>query len=141
MEYIGFGGAQISYLDGWFDITHELPANSASTLARNDGIGVLQFSVAKYRTGTRARITGEDLIAMLAEFGRGRSLGEPSNVIVASGRVSGDFVAPAEFIRAWYVTNGSDVALVTYVAESSDDPKMSRELEEATGIVESIRFP
>jgi hypothetical protein len=141
MEYKKFAGVYLSDLDGWLDITHELPTNSPSTLSRNDGIGVLQFSVAKFRAGTNPRIGSEDLSEMLKEFGESRSLGEPLNVSVASGRVSGDFIAPTEFIRVWYVTNGSDVALVTYVTEDKNDPKLSRELAQATEIVSSIRFP
>jgi len=35
----------------WFDVTDDLPRDAPPTLARNSGVGALQFSIARYHSG------------------------------------------------------------------------------------------
>ena len=57
----------------------------------------------------------------------------------ASHYVGGSFVHGDDLIRAWYLTNGSDVALVSYLAEAASGDA-AVELAEAGTIVRSIDF-
>jgi len=54
--------------------------------------------------------------------------------------VSGDFPGKDEFIRAWYLSDGSNIALVTYTAVRADAVTRGLEAAEADAMVRSIRF-
>jgi len=142
---ITFAGLSIVVVNGWFDVTDDLPEGSPQTLAKSDsGIGALQFSVARYQAGSRPNVRGEDLRELLEEFAHDHGLGQPSNINELSGSpqsISGDFSSEAEFIRIWYVTNGSDVVLVSYVTQETLNALLPGELSEAEAIVRSIAFP
>jgi hypothetical protein len=125
----------------WLDVTQDRPSSSPATLARPDGIGALQFSTAKYRSGARPNVTREDLKELLVEFFVSRQLGQPANVREREGKMlslSGDFDGLGEFIRTWYLTNGRDVVLATYVTQESKGERVLMELSEAETIVASI---
>ena len=67
----------------------------------------------------------------------------PTNISEGVGRspfVVGDFGSASELVRVWYVSNGLDVALVTYVTEQPFDTKVPEEIRSAQGIVESLEF-
>jgi hypothetical protein len=112
------------------------------TLAKPDGVGALQFSVGRYRSGADPQVKPDDLEAMLKEFADTRSLGVAADVErgkSACHYVGGSFVHGDDLIRAWYLTNGSDVALVTYVAAAACCDAAA-ELADAGTIVRSIDF-
>ena len=141
-QICAFANVRISLPSGWTDISDELPEGTPPTLAKQDGIGALQFSVARYRTGVRPEIGPESLDALLREFAETRMLGAAADVErgkSTSHYVGASFSRGGDLVRAWYATNGSDVALVTYVAEAGGrDAEV--ELAEAGGIVRSIDF-
>ena len=138
---VGFAGVAITLPEGWYDVTDS--ADGPSTLARSEGVGALQFSVAKYKSGTEPELDQAALRRLLFSFGESRRLGTPTNVSEGVGHspfVAGDFNSAAELVRVWYVSNGRDVALVTYVTEQPHDTKVPDETRSAQGIVESLEF-
>lgn len=140
---VSFAGLTVRLPLGWVDVTDDLPDGSPYTLARGDGVGALQFSTARYRADARPEIRAEDLRDLLEEFAEARSLGEPNVSLSTSNTVQiavSDFSVQGDFIRAWYVSNGSDIVLVTYVADSGEGAALANELSEAASIVASIEF-
>jgi hypothetical protein len=138
---VGFAGVAITLPEGWYDVTDS--SDGPSTLARTEGVGALQFSVAKYKSGVGPAVDVAGLRRLLFDFGESRRLGTPTNVIEGAGRslfVVGDFNSASELVRVWYVSNGHDVALVTYVAEQPSDKRVFDETRSAQEIVESLEF-
>ena len=126
----------------WLDVSEELPPGSPPTLARADGVGALQFSFARYESGECPSFAS-DLRELLEGFGAPRGLGELTNAIEARGVLPyarGDFASDDEFIRVWYMTNGKDLVLATYVVLGSHVGTAAAELEEASRIVASVDF-
>lgn len=114
-------------------------------MARCQGVGALQFSVGKYVSGPLPDVGETQLRGFLTDFGARRGL-RISGVSTGLGRnrfIVGTHEAGGELIRVWYVTNGRDLALVTYVArDDGDDSRrlVLAELEDADGIVRSTDF-
>ncbi|HVJ83883.1 MAG TPA: hypothetical protein VNC50_22645, partial [Planctomycetia bacterium] len=103
---------------GWGDITPEVEADDAPpTVARDDGVGALQFSIGLYESGPRPRGDIEELQELLDGFAESHGLTSPSNTtreysprcLVAASFQPGD-----EFLRAWYFSEGGNFAFVTY---------------------------
>ena len=139
---VTLAGVSMTVPEGWTDVSDDLPAGSPATLAKPDGIGALQFSPAKYRAGALPKIDPHDLEQLLEDFASTRRL--PKRPI-RHGRgmhpfVAADFRANGEFLRVWYISNGCDLALVTYVALEPDSPKLGDEMHEADEIVRSLDF-
>jgi hypothetical protein len=146
MPLVVFAGVYIDLPPGWFDISDTLPSGSPFTLARSeqsDNGGALQFSVRKYKSGERPGFTSADLVALLTDFARDRDLGEPQDQTQETSAfttvVYADFRDEAVFHRAWYVTNGMDIAFVTYTRLAEHEGN-GEELAQANGIVRSLRF-
>lgn len=136
---VQFHGLRFDLPAGWTEITDDLPEGSPPTLARPAGCGAIQFSIATYRSGTDPRVTIENLRALLADFCSRKAL-DAGDIEESTGRVTTvGCVAGAkdEVVAVWYLTNGQDVALVTYVSQTSD---CSEELEQAQDLVATIDF-
>ena len=104
---------------------------------------MLQFSVARYHSGATPDIDVGGLRKMLVEFGNAHGLGAPQRTSEGRGHnnfVAGDFLSSHERIAAWYVTNGKDVAFVTYVVQAPNDPRVDGELGDASALVSSLDF-
>jgi hypothetical protein len=67
-DSIQIGEVLVDLPSGWFDITEDLPASTPITLARENGVGVIQFSFARFESGPNPNIGERDLIEMLDEF-------------------------------------------------------------------------
>lgn len=145
MTVTDFAGISICVKEGWFDITGDLPEGTPPTLARSaesGGVGALQFSTARYQSGATPHIDIAVLKDLLTDFARRQGWLPPMAMNVhTSGvqRVSADIVSAGDFIRVWYVSDGTNVALVTYVAEA-ENPRIEPELRDAEQMLESIRF-
>lgn len=138
-----FAGFRVVTPKGWEDITADLPDGSPLTLAKADGLGALQFSTARYSSGTDPDLDRAALAELLGGFGAAHGLGSAINVGSGGAEcffVFGDFHREGELIRAWYVSNGSDVVLATYVVQAQVDARVLAELSEAQAIVESVRL-
>lgn len=117
-SFVTFAGLHIALPTDWDDITTELPSDTPPTLARCNGVGALQFSVAKYVSGPVPDIDATELRGFLTDLGsrRGLSISSLSAGVGRNRFVVGTHEAGGELIRVWYVTNARDLALVTYVA-------------------------
>ncbi|MDQ0586388.1 hypothetical protein [Variovorax paradoxus] len=137
-----FADVRISLPNGWVDISEDMPGGAPPTLAKPEGVGAMQFSVGRYRSGANPQVTPDDLDALLKEFADTRSLSVAADVErgkSTSHYVGGSFLQGDDLIRVWYLTNGSDVALVTYVAAAASGD-VAAELADASTIVRSIDF-
>ena len=140
---VSLGATTIVLADGWFDITDDLPEGSPYTLGKPDGVGVLQFSTAQFESGNRPLIQTEDLRNLLTDFAQSRELGEPRSVSDGRGThafVCGDFGTDAETVHIWYVSNGRDVVLATYLAQTSSDRRVALELRDTAAMISSLDF-
>lgn len=135
-----FADVRILLPNGWVDVTDDMPEGTPPTLAKPDGVGALQFSVGRYRSGANPQVSPDDLEAMLKEFADTHSLDVAVDVERGTSVSQyGSFLRGDDLIRAWYLTNGSDVALVTYVAAAASCDAAA-ELADAGTIVRSIDF-
>jgi hypothetical protein len=135
------GNLVISAMPGWLDVTHEIEAdNPPFTLARNDGVGALQFSTATYERGEIPTVTIEHLKTLMADFASSRELGAGFDAraseqpMLICGR---SFNSGTQFVRAWYCSNGRDVALITYVSEKGIE---AREIPDCERMISELRF-
>ena len=67
MARLSGAGMTVRPAQGWNDITADLDHDAPWTLAREDGLGALQFSTAIFNSGAAPEVSIEDLAAMLAE--------------------------------------------------------------------------
>lgn len=135
------GNLRIRPPSGWLDVTTEIGVdNPPFTLAKNDGVGVIQFSVAKYSGGDRPQITIENLKHLLADFAQSRELERGFDAAVREQPLltcAQSYNHGTQFLRVWYCSNRFDVALVTYVCEMA---VQERELPECESIINSLEF-
>jgi hypothetical protein len=125
----------------WKDITDTVDADSAPfTIAKDDGVGALQFSSAEYRSGDLPAFTLSDLCVMRDEFGANHGF---SNALDKTACKGATMVAGAsyhvnqDFVRVWYCSNGKDIVLATYTSEWSH---RSNEIHECDEIVSELKF-
>ena len=129
----------------WRDITADLPPRSPWTLAKADGVGVVQFTVAQYRAGAEPRIGAPELSDMLDEFIATNDLSTAvarSEGVTTAGNhfARADCGGLAERVVVWYVSNGRDSAVVTYVTLEPSSPSVAAELEDAYSMVDRLEF-
>jgi hypothetical protein len=139
---IDFGSFCILTDDQWEDITASLrERNVPFTLAKAErGVGVLQFSPALHKGGPLPQPSLGDLSAMLAEFGERHGMGVPFEGESFYGEVFGagaSFRYGDDAIRVWYLSDGTNIMLVTYTCSWCN---RSDELRESERIVRSVRF-
>lgn len=135
------GDLQISAPSGWLDITSQIDAsNPPFSLAKHNGSGVIQFTLATYESGTSPNITSNALGRLLTNFAESKKLEngfnfsfEKSALLVAAA----SFYCDKNFIRIWYCSQGKDVLLVTYVCTAGLE---SDELPECEQIVMALKF-
>jgi hypothetical protein len=126
----------------WCDITESLEPGSPFTLALPEGVGALQFSSARYVSGTLPNPTSLDLDEMLAEFAHVAALGEPHDRVREESPIAlaaATYIQTDAVIRAWYVSDGRSVAKITYTCFGS--ALQERELLDCESIVRSILWP
>jgi len=140
-SFVDFAGLRLRLCAGWLDITGDLDPGAPPTLARADGVGALQATVAVYAGGEDPAITRTGLLKLLREFGVAHALGQPKGVVgeTREGRIllSGRFSSSAEVIVAWYLTNGHDLALVTYTSLEPNTEQTRKEIVEAEAMLRS----
>ena len=106
---VQFPGFSIALEPDWYDVTHEVEGeNPPITIAKPEGWGALQFSVANYRSGAIPNPSTEDLRTLLFEFAERNRLGMAHDICVEENSL---LLAAASFrpdlwMRAWYVSNG-----------------------------------
>jgi len=141
MPRIAFDSFSVVTPPGWEDIAAPVEADEPPfTLARGDGFGALQFSIALYLSGPVPDPSPNDLSAMVTTFAVARGLDSPSEVAVESGPLrlaAGSFAWGENFLRVWQVSDGRNFAFVTFTCESGRE---GRELGECERIVRTIQF-
>jgi hypothetical protein len=137
-----FGGLTVTAPPPWKDVTHEMgaPAPPFTLADTSVDVGVLQFSVARYVGGQIPDPSAADLLAMAEELGAAHRLGEPFGHRVQGGKMRRATVSyhdGDDFIRVWYVSDGRDIAKVTYVAPWE---RRDQQTADCDAIVASIGF-
>jgi hypothetical protein len=142
MPRADFTNFSVDLPPGWGDITAEVETDSPpATVARDDGVGALQFSIALYHSGPRPLGNVEELQELLNGFAETHGLTSPDDSVRESsprGLVAASFLWGDDFVRVWYLSEGGNFAFVTYTCERSN--LEARELREAESIVRSIQF-
>jgi hypothetical protein len=126
----------------WFDVTSELEAeDSPATVAAEEGLGALQFSVAELPEKASEPTTVETLRALLKEFARGHDLGQPHNVTSQSApriMLSASFRWGDDHLQVWYLAELGKLVFATYTCEAGE--AFAEELATADAIVRSLRL-
>lgn len=139
---VEFHGLQFELPAQWADVTDDLAEGSPPTLAHPSGVGVIQFTTAVHRAGLNPEVAIGDLRNLVVDF-CSRHCFHPGEFEESAGRVSrvGCVVeGPDDLTAIWYLSNGCDIALVTYSATGSDAFSMSDELRQARQLVATIDF-
>jgi hypothetical protein len=136
---VDFYGIGFDLPNGWTDVTDDLEEPAPPTLAKPDGVGVIQFTIAKYRSGEIPNATVDVLRSFLTEFCNQQGIDtELINVVPAHVACVGVASNLGErFLAAWYLSNGRDFAFVTYVGPRVGN---AEEYRDASHLVASISF-
>jgi len=141
MPSLRFWAFVVTAPDAWEDVTESIETEDRPiTLARAEGVGALQFSIASYSTGVQPDPSPDQLLEMVQEFGQTRGLGMPEAVQTEVGRLrlaAASFMSEGDFVRVWYLSDGVSFALATYVCEAGRETDEMAECEE---IVRSLCF-
>jgi hypothetical protein len=134
------GGYSLEVPDGWFDTTEG--ESSPFTLARAEGVGALQLSVALYNDGLPPNASSNVLREMLEEFAQTHTLGSSFDLVAEEEPVplaaASFFLEEGQtFLRSWFVSDGLSFAKITYVCAKAD---LGPEVNECEKIVRSIEF-
>ena len=142
MARADFSTFSVDLPPGWGDITGDVDADDPpATVARDDGVGALQFGVALYKSGPRPRGDVEELQELLNRFAESHGWAPGSDATRENsprGLVATNFRAGEEFVRVWYTSENGNFAFVTYTCAAGD--VSPRELAEAERIVRSLSF-
>ena len=126
---------------GWCDITDEVEAPDPPwTLAKPDGVGAFQFSIATYQSGPIPNPTPQVLLTLLRDFAMSKHLGEPADIVTEEGELriaAASFRQGQNFLRAWYTSDGRSFAKVTYMCAWG---KQSTELPDCESMIRTLRF-
>ena len=108
----------VRFSDGWGDITDEVESiDPPWTLAKLDGVGALQFSVATYNDGQAPDPSPEILLSMLRDFASSHGLGDLGDIVTEQAELriaAASFRLGDDFIRVWYASDGRNFAKATY---------------------------
>jgi hypothetical protein len=141
---VQFAGILLELEGDWRDITDTLPAGAPPTLALEKGIGALQFSVAKYSEGKPPHIQISHLERFLYYFEDAQGFERNCKATQFDGKdtfgISCEYDLPSSFIRVWYVSDGMNLAFLTYTSTNDQSEVFQSELRQATVIAESVQF-
>ena len=105
----------------WKDITEAVGGDNVPfTLAKDDGKGAMQFSIAEYKSGKDPHVTLSDLDRLLTSFADSRKFDVPFDESRLTGLIissAASYNAENDFIRIWYCSDGKSIVLCTYVSE------------------------
>lgn len=139
---LDFHGLEFELPSDWQDVTDDLTGGAPPTLAKPDGVGAMQLSIARYRGGEVPNVDFAGLQGLLEDFCRRHGLDchpqadRHGNIQV----VKTHSVVDSNLVSVWYVSNGMDVVLATYVSEQGGSDETDSELTEAEAIIGSLRF-
>src|SRR5687768_3367390 len=124
MKEIAFPQFRVQAPDHWFDVTNEVEGDAPpATLAAEEGLGALQFSVAELPVEKAQSMSATDLRALLAEFAKGHGLKTPQNVVDQSQPrplLSANFAWEGDFLKVWYLADQGRLVFVTYTCDQGE---------------------
>ena len=127
--------------DDWCDVTDEVDGERPPrTLARPQGVGALQFSVAAYLGGDLPNPPPQDLLSLLADFARSHQLGDMTDVVVEGGHrqlAAASFSFGEDYLRVWYASDGKSFAKVTHTSAWGEQHS---ELPDCERMVRTLQF-
>jgi hypothetical protein len=142
MKEIAFPQFTVTVPDHWFDVTAELEGDSPPiTIAVDEGLGALQFSLAPFPVKESAAAVLEKLRALLKEFAKGHQLGQAQNVVGSESprpQLAANFHWDDDLLRVWYIADQGQLAFLTYTCEKNS--AYAEELQEAEEIVRTLRL-
>jgi hypothetical protein len=140
---ITLGPVQLTVPEDWADITDELEGddNPYTVADPQDGVGALQLSLGLFQGGKVPNPSERDLRTMVLRFGEEQGLGNAlDDSTFMKGNLVGvgmSFHSGEDFIRAWYVSDGKNFALLTYTCTWGEQ---EREVSLCEEIVQSLQF-
>jgi hypothetical protein len=139
---VDFYGLTFDLPAGWLDITEDLGNGAPPTLAKPQGVGVIQFSIARYRSGDDPKITISDLRGFLDHLCQHNGLTcghiiEREREIVS---VTAECARGEMLTLAGYFTNGSDLVFATYECLEADRPLIGDELTGARQVFDTLQI-
>jgi hypothetical protein len=137
-----FAGLSFDLPPGWVDISNDLPPGSPPTLARETGVGAIEFSVSRGEGGAEPVIDEADLEDMLREFCAQNAISLSPEGLTTAIRYAAGGVSRSDdaVIGIWYLSDGQNVAMVTYFADASQAQAAEQELADAEVIVRTASF-
>lgn len=142
MKEIAFPQFTVQAPDHWFDVTAELEEETPPlTIAPEEGLGALQFSLAKFPTAEPPAAILDKLRALLKDFAKAHQLGQAQNLTAVDSprpQLAANFHWDGDLLRVWYLADQGNLAFLTYTCEKN--AAYADELEEAEEIVRSLRF-
>jgi hypothetical protein len=136
-----FGELLAELPDGWGEVTDELPEpGSPLTLVKEDGVGALQFSSARYLSGEFPNPTLLDLQRLLEDKAAKESWGDPISLQTGTRSLmfaSGEYRIGEAYMRAWYLSDGLNFVFATY---NCDWHERARERRDVDSIIATLRF-
>jgi hypothetical protein len=140
VKEIAFPQFRVQAPDHWFDVTNELEGDEPpATLAADEGLGALQFSVAELPPSKSPDTSVADLRALLKEFAQGHDLGDAQNVTAISDPrplLSANFRWDGDFLKVWYLADQGRIVFATYTCDPAE--AFAEELSEAEQVVRSV---
>ena len=137
-----FYGLALRPPSDWRDITTDLPDGSPPTLAKPNGVGAIQFSIARYQGRAAPHVDRVALQNLLENFCarhgfdcRPQAERHDNIQVVKCHAVMG-----GEQVAVWYVSDGADVVLATYVSQQAGSEEANDELREAETVIRSLKF-
>ncbi len=126
----------------WEDVTARLPGTgNPLTLARQGGVGGMQLSVAPFAAGQVKMPSEDQLLEMVRRFGTTRGWPEPFDELASLGLLpfaGASFRVQTNFIRLWFVSNGTSVLMITYLCDWGVQTKEVPECEKIVGGIHSF---
>ena len=139
---VEFYGLRFQVPQGWTDITEDLPEGSPPSLARPTGVGVLQFSIAKYRDGNDPNITTDVLRSFVEDFFKKNHVACENITEYRNGLISVEGISSSggEMLLARYFSNGNDVVLATYVSSEVESNEIESDMAGVETVLNSMEF-
>jgi hypothetical protein len=142
VKEITFPQFRVQAPEHWFDVTSEVEGEEPpATLAPDEGLGALQFSVADLPAEAAGRTSVDDLRAMVKEFAKAHDLGSPQNVATLQEPrplLAANFRWDGDFLKVWYLAERGRLVFATYTCDQG--AAFAVELGEAEQIVKSLTF-
>ncbi|WP_309752425.1 hypothetical protein [Novosphingobium sp.] len=124
------------------DITDELAGGSPPTLARAKGVGVVQFSIARYSGGNTPTISIDNLQSLAEEFCKNNDLMCDITKYSESKIISVEAISlmDNEFVLVRHFTNGNDIVMTTHICQDSKSIEMIEDLNGVKQIMKTMNF-